>query len=214
MHQFLGSFAEQLSQHLSIPLLLLPEQEPRHHSLAEWKEPITCLVVFAGSQPEPFLIQQAASLLAALSEHELGHLHFVPLPRSRHSQPGRISISIWLHHLGSSALSDETLFSSKKPKETKSQVGAKSQASQKCHSVSLLTSSMAFFLAWSSPSVTPREIEQHLACDLLDCLFHRGRKTLSGCETFSLNSIDQEARRQLSQGARQRERLRDPEGMG
>src|SRR5258708_40262814 len=52
--RFLGSFAEHLSRHLSIPLLLLPEQEPLHHTLAEWKEPITCLVAFAGSQPEPF----------------------------------------------------------------------------------------------------------------------------------------------------------------
>lgn len=77
--RFLGSFAEHLSQHLSIPLLLLPEQEPLHHTLAEWKEPVTCLVAFAGSQPEPFLIQPAASLLAALSEHEPGHLHCVPL---------------------------------------------------------------------------------------------------------------------------------------
>src|SRR5260370_30897360 len=77
--RFLGSLAEHLSRHLSISLMLLPEQEPLHHTLAEWKEPIACLVAFAGSQPEPFLIQPAASLLAALSEHEPGHLHCVPL---------------------------------------------------------------------------------------------------------------------------------------
>lgn len=87
---FLGSFAEHLSQHLSIPLLLLPEQEPLHHTLAEWKEPVTCLVAFAGSQPEPFLIQPAASLLAALSEHEAGHLHCMPLREVA-------SLSAWTH---------------------------------------------------------------------------------------------------------------------
>lgn len=89
-HRFLGSFAEHLSQHLSIPLLLLPEQEPLHHTWAEWNDPITCLVAFAGSQPEPFLIQPAASLLAALSEHEPGHLHCVSLREAA-------SLSVWTH---------------------------------------------------------------------------------------------------------------------
>lgn len=88
--RLLGSFAEHLSQHLSIPLLLLPEQEPLHHPLAEWKEPVTCLVAFAGSQPEPFLIQPAASLLAAFSGHEPGHLHCVPLREVT-------SLSAWTH---------------------------------------------------------------------------------------------------------------------
>jgi len=77
--QFLGSFAEQLSQRLSIPLLLLPAQEPLHGSLAEIQRPLTCLIGFAGAQPEPFLIQPAVSLLAAFSSQEPGRLHFVPL---------------------------------------------------------------------------------------------------------------------------------------
>ena len=74
--QFLGSFAEQLGQHLTIPFLLLPEQD---HTLAEWQGPLTCLVAFAGAQPESCLIQPAVSLLASQTERETGHLHFAPL---------------------------------------------------------------------------------------------------------------------------------------
>jgi nucleotide-binding universal stress UspA family protein len=78
-HHLLDPFVERLSQRLAIPLLLLPAQESLHHSLAEPGEPMSCLIAFPGSQPEPALIQPAASLLAALAGQEPGHLHCVPL---------------------------------------------------------------------------------------------------------------------------------------
>ena len=78
-HRLLDPFVEQLSQHLAIPLLLLPAQEPLHNPLLEPGEPITCLVAFTGSQPEPALIPPAASLLAALAGQQPGHLHCAPL---------------------------------------------------------------------------------------------------------------------------------------
>lgn len=78
-HAFLSSFAEQLSQHLSIPLLLLPAREPLHRSLAGLEQPVTYLIAFTGSQPESWLIEPTASLLAALAEPEPGHLRCVPL---------------------------------------------------------------------------------------------------------------------------------------
>lgn len=74
--QFLGAFIEQLIKDLPIPLLLIPGQG----SLPlDSSAPNAFVVVFAGSQPEPYLIQPASALLAALTEQKLGHLHFVPL---------------------------------------------------------------------------------------------------------------------------------------
>ena len=77
-HCFLGTFAEQLSRQISIPLFLLPAQETLHAFQAEPRRPLNCLAVFTGSRPEPFLIHPAAALLAALSDQEPGHLHFAP----------------------------------------------------------------------------------------------------------------------------------------
>ncbi|HEX7734188.1 MAG TPA: universal stress protein [Ktedonobacteraceae bacterium] len=75
----LGPFAEQISHALDIPVLLLPEQEPLHHSLAEVSGPIGCLVAFTGLQPELALIPPATALLSALVGRRPGDLHVTPL---------------------------------------------------------------------------------------------------------------------------------------
>jgi len=76
---FPGSFAEKLSSRLSIPLLLLPAREPLAGFLGDNEQPVACLVAFAGSQPEAFLIPPATALLAALAHQGPAHLHFAPL---------------------------------------------------------------------------------------------------------------------------------------
>lgn len=77
---FFATLAGQISQRFSVPLLLLPAQEQQaHRFLAENRQPLTALVAFAGSQPEPFLIAPAAALLAALTTQMPGHLHFTPI---------------------------------------------------------------------------------------------------------------------------------------
>jgi nucleotide-binding universal stress UspA family protein len=92
-HQLLDSFSEQLCQHLTIPLLLLPAQDHAYHSLVGTKLPMTCLVVFDGFQPEPALIPPVAALLTALAGQESGSLHFIPL----HALSAR-STRIHYHH--------------------------------------------------------------------------------------------------------------------
>lgn len=74
-----GSLAEQLGWHLAIPLLLLPAQEALHGLQVHAQQPLTCLIVSPGSQPERQLIAPAVSLLAALSDRKQRYLHFVSL---------------------------------------------------------------------------------------------------------------------------------------
>jgi nucleotide-binding universal stress UspA family protein len=75
-----GSLVEQLGWHLAIPLLLLPAQEPLHGFQAHAQQPLTCLIVSPGPQPEHLLIAPAVSLLTALPGRKQGHLHFASLP--------------------------------------------------------------------------------------------------------------------------------------
>lgn len=104
---FLGSFAEKLGQQLSIPLLLLPAQESWSGSLAEMKQPVTCLVAFVGSQPEPFLISPATVLLAALADRGPAHLHFVSLhsvlSQSDRTNPEQLVTRLYNRHPASKA---------------------------------------------------------------------------------------------------------------
>lgn len=73
-----GPFADQISRSLTIPVLLLPEQEPLHDPLAEAGKTIDCLVAFTGPQPESALIPPASALVCALAGRRPGNLHFMP----------------------------------------------------------------------------------------------------------------------------------------
>lgn len=75
----LGPLVSELSRNLAIPVLLLPETEPRYNPLAEPGRAISGLVAFSGSQPDPTLIASATALLAALAGAKPGDLRCAPL---------------------------------------------------------------------------------------------------------------------------------------
>src|SRR5581483_11924023 len=75
----IGGLAGRLSEHLNIPLLLIPEHGPvPFSSRARQEHPLTVLVAFDGFPSARARVQAASSLLVALDDRGQGHLHFAP----------------------------------------------------------------------------------------------------------------------------------------
>jgi nucleotide-binding universal stress UspA family protein len=90
--EVIGGLAGQLTEHIDIPFLLVPERGSFPFTAhARQEHPISVLVEVNELPPAHTLVQSASSLLVALNDRGLGHLHFVPTCASGRQPPGTVA---------------------------------------------------------------------------------------------------------------------------